>query len=105
MTPARLSDRFLACLVDLVPFACGWCATVLAAARAGADPEEPLLWRGPLAAWGVLYLLYQAWGNRRGATVGKAMLGLRVRAEGGAPLSPARALARAMGLLLSMPLA
>lgn len=104
MPPARLSDRFLAFLVDLVPFVCGWCATVLAAARAGADPERPLLWRAPLAVWAALYLAYQAWGNRRGATVGKALFGLRVLGADGEPLGAARAAARALGLLASVPL-
>jgi len=52
-----------------------------------------------------LAVLWQFLGNLAGGTPGKRMLGLRVVTEDGDPPGPGRALVRALGWLLSTPLA
>lgn len=105
LRPARFSDRFVAYLLDTVPFAAGAVGSVW-------------VWGGPLkrsiadrdlaaigAAWTGLALLWQLFGNMAGGTVGKRILGLRVvTADGSAP-GFGRALARALGWAVSTPLA
>lgn len=86
MADAKVTDRFLAYLVDAVPFGLGYGVV-----------GRPWLWVG-------LYVLYHSVGNAAGGTIGKRMLGLRVVRLDGTPLGAARSLARALGALLSTPL-
>ncbi len=101
---ARFSDRFVAYMLDTLPFALGVVATTFA-------------WGGPLgrpldadslsrisAAWITLAVFYQFAANATGGGVGKRLMGLRVLAKDGEPLRPGRALARALCWLLSFPL-
>lgn len=105
LRPARFSDRFLAYLLDAVPFAIGAVGTIW-------------VWGGPLrrpfddqslaaigAAWTGLAVLWQFVWNLSGGTPGKKFFGLRVvTAEGESP-GFLRSLVRAVGWLLSTPLA
>lgn len=101
---ARFSDRFVAYLLDTVPFALG---AVLSA----------YVWGGPLgrplspeslsrisAAWITLAVFYQFAANAAGGGVGKRLMGLRVLAQDGGKVGAARALARAVVWLLGTPL-
>ncbi|MBI3566495.1 MAG: RDD family protein [Elusimicrobia bacterium] len=100
LRPGRFSDRFVAYLLDTLPFALGAVATVY-------------VWGGPLsrpvpdsflvadgAVWTGLAVLWQFAGNLAGGTAGHKLLGLRVVATGGVPPGVLRALARAVVWLL-----
>ncbi|OGR89866.1 MAG: hypothetical protein A3J74_03550 [Elusimicrobia bacterium RIFCSPHIGHO2_02_FULL_57_9] len=85
--PAKINDRFIAYIIDVVPFAlCYWLA-----------PRLPFFWVGA-------YLLYQFIGNATGATVGKRLMSIRVVGRDGRPLGLGRSLLRALGYGLSTPL-
>lgn len=105
LRPGRFSDRFVAYLLDTIPFTVGAVATVW-------------VWGGPLnrsitdsalvgigASWVGLSVLWQFAGNMAGGTPGKQIMGLRVTTADGAAPGFLRALARALGWLLSTPLA
>lgn len=103
LLPAKISDRFIAYLIDAAPFAvCYWLALM----------RQPREWPGgpipfsPRIAlfWFGLYLLYQFIGNAAGATVGKKLMGIRVVRRDGRPLGAARGFLRALGYGLSTPL-
>jgi uncharacterized RDD family membrane protein YckC len=104
LRPGRFSDRFVAYLLDTVPFAVGAVATVW-------------VWGGPLqrplpdaflfadgGAWILLAVLWQVVGNVTGGTVGNKLLGLRVVTATGAAPGFGRALARAFFWLAGAPL-
>lgn len=84
---ARFSDRFVAYLLDTLPFAAGAAATVwiLLVPLAKAPTPELLALVG--AAWATAVFAYQLWGNVSGATLGKRLIGLRVVSRGGGPPS------------------
>ncbi|OGR49440.1 MAG: hypothetical protein A2X40_09050 [Elusimicrobia bacterium GWC2_65_9] len=105
LRPGRFSDRFVAYLLDTVPFAV---AAVLSV----------WVWGGPLtrsgdqkvlvglgAAWTGLAVFWQFVGNLSGGTPGKRLMGLRVVTSEGKYPGFLRALVRALGWLLSTPLA
>ncbi|MDE2490462.1 MAG: RDD family protein [Elusimicrobia bacterium] len=105
LRPGRFSDRFLAYLLDTVPFVFGATGTVW-------------VWGGPLArsisdrallgigaAWLGLAVLWQWLGNLAGGTLGKKLMGLAVVTSSGRAPGPLRALVRALGWVLSTPLA
>jgi len=92
---AKLTDRFLAYLIDTIPFWIGYYLTV------AAHPDQRLVF---VALWMGAYVLYHAAANMMGATIGKRLLGLKVTALDGGSLGPARSLVRALGLILSTPL-
>ncbi|MBI5631154.1 MAG: RDD family protein [Elusimicrobia bacterium] len=85
LRPAKISDRFIAYILDAAPFACGYILH-----------RVPLLWLG-------LYFFYQFLGNLLGATIGKRLMGLQVLRRDGQPLGVFRALLRALGYGLSTP--
>lgn len=83
---ARFSDRFVAYLLDTLPFAAGAAATlwVLLGPLAKAPAPELLALVG--AVWATLAFAYQLVGNLKGATLGKRLIGLRVVSrDGGQP--------------------
>jgi uncharacterized RDD family membrane protein YckC len=105
LRPGRFSDRLVAYLLDTVPFAVGAAGTVW-------------VWGGPLArpitnevmlaaggAWLGLAVLWQFAGNLAGGTPGKKLLGLAVVAADGSFPGFFRSLLRALGWLISTPLA
>lgn len=103
--PAKITDRFLAYLIDTVPFVVGYHATsiyLIAVRQRFADEPANYLRLG--AFWLALYLGYHAAGAMAGSTIGKALMGLRVVDAEGASPGLGRALVRAFGLLLSTPL-
>lgn len=102
---AKLTDRFLAFLVDFVPFYAGFVGSlyVLVVKLAKLPPTPQTLARQALL-WTVLWLLYHALGNASGATLGKRLFGLRVEGLDGGRLGLGRAFVRAAAYLLSLPL-
>jgi uncharacterized RDD family membrane protein YckC len=105
LRPGRFSDRLVAYLLDTIPFAVGAVATVWAWGGPLNRPitDEALLGIG--AAWVGLSVVWQFAGNLAGGTPGKQVMGLRVAASDGSAPGFARSLARALGWLLSTPLA
>lgn len=105
MRPAKITDRFLAYLVDLLPFVAAYYAALwYLIVKSGSWPNTNASWRTVGVVAGAAYLLYQAVGNSSGATVGKALFGIRVVNSEGRPLGFGRGLFRALGYLISMPL-
>lgn len=105
LAPAKVSDRFVAFLLDLAPFLGGFIAGMLFVEfklRPAPPPPGAFLHAGAL--WAGLLLAYQFVGNLTGGTVGKRLMGLKVVRLDGRPLGWARSLARAVGYFLSMPL-
>lgn len=100
---ARFSDRFVAYLVDTVPFGVGAVATVWAWGGPLGRPLGPDQLAVICAAWITLAVFYQFVANCAGGGVGKRVMGLRVLTKDGEPVGPGRALARALGWLLSTP--
>ncbi|MBI4423129.1 MAG: RDD family protein [Elusimicrobia bacterium] len=102
---AKITDRFLAYLIDTLPFSAAFYATaiylILVARRL---PETASSWLLVAGAWLGLYLAYHTAGNAAGATLGKWLMGLRVARTDGSPPGLARAALRAVGLLASTPL-
>ena len=104
-SPAKLTDRFLAYLLDTVPFVTGYYAgLILLIVRWQRWPNTPQTWNRVLLVWLCAYVSYHWIGNVLGATAGKWMMGLRVRRLDGGPLGAGRSLVRALGLLASTPL-
>jgi len=105
LRPAKISDRFVAYFLDLVPFLIGFGASlyVIAVRLQAAEPTPQFVLRlGEL--WLGLLILYQFIGNLLGATIGKRLMGIQVARRDGSPLGAARSLIRAAGYLLSAPL-
>jgi len=101
---AKVTDRFLAYLIDTLPFLAGFHASLYLLAVKLSVPLSVQTWRRALAAWACAYVLYHWMGNMAGATWGKKALGLRVVDREGASLGAAASLIRAAGLLISTPL-
>ena len=97
---ARFSDRFVAYLLDTLPFGVGASATVgvLLGPIAKAPTPELLALIG--AVWVTMVFAYQLVGNLNGGTIGKRLLGLRVIARDGGPVGYRRSLIRAMVWLI-----
>lgn len=97
---ARFSDRFVAYLIDSVPFGVGAAGTVwiLVGPLEKAPTPELLALVG--AAWVTAVFAYQIAGNLSGATIGKRLLGLRVIARDGGSPGFTRSLIRAMVWLI-----
>lgn len=83
---ARFSDRFVAYLLDTVPFGAGAAATAWALLGPLGKAPTPELLALVGAAWVTAVFAYQLIGNLKGATIGKRLLGLRVvTRDGGQP--------------------
>ncbi len=103
--PAKITDRFLAFLLDGVPFLLGYYLSLyLLIARFERLPNTMLVWKKLAIAWVILYLGYQALSNQSGATFGKRIFGLRVIDSSGQAPSLIRSVVRALGYILSTPL-
>ncbi len=100
---AKITDRFLAYLLDTVPFGVGYHASAIYLIDVTHRlPESSRFKLG--VAWVGLYVLYHAVGNVLGGTVGKALMGLRLAGPDGDRPSFGRSALRAFGLLLSTPM-
>lgn len=105
LPPAKLTDRFLAFLIDLLPFVLGFNATLaLLVFKLHRLPNIWPVWQRHAALWLAFWILYETLGNLSGGTFGKRLFGLRVSGLDGARLGVGRSLLRALGYLLSMPL-
>lgn len=93
---ARFSDRFVAYLIDGLPFGVGAAATVWILINPLAKSPTPELLALVGATWVTLIFGYQLVGNLTGGTVGKRLLGLRVVARDGGPPGFFRSLVRAL---------
>lgn len=93
---ARFSDRFVAYLLDGLPFGAGAAATVWVLINPLAKAPTPELLALVGASWVTLIFGYQLVGNLTGGTVGKRLLGLRVVARDGGPPGFFRSLVRAL---------
>ena len=105
LAPAKVSDRFVAFLMDLAPFLGGFIASMFfiqPQLHPGAPDRAAFIHMGEL--WTGLTLAYQFVGNLTGGTVGKRLMGIKVVRSDGRPLGVARSLARAVGYFISMPL-
>ena len=92
---ARFSDRFVAYLLDIIPFGAGAITTVWVLVGPLAKPPTPELLALVGASWGTMVFAYQLIGNLKGGTIGKRLLGLRVVARDGGPLGFTPSLIRA----------
>lgn len=97
---ARFSDRFVAYLLDAVPFGAGLAATVWVLVGPLAKSPTPELLAFAGAAWVTMIFGYQLVGNLNGGTIGKRLLGLRVVARDGGPPGFLRSLIRALVWLI-----
>ncbi len=105
LCPAKISDRFVAYLLDVLPFLAGFALHFFVAAfklRTAPLDRQILIHMGAL--WVGLLSLYQFVGNLVGGTVGKKLMGLKVVRRDGTPLGFLRSLVRAAGYLASTPL-
>jgi uncharacterized RDD family membrane protein YckC len=105
LRPGRFSDRLVAYLLDTVPFAVGAAVTVYAWGGPLAKPVTDKLMVADAGAWLGLAVLWQLAGNLAGGTPGKKLLGLAVVTADGSFPGFGRSLVRALGWLLSTPLA
>ncbi|HXS99421.1 MAG TPA: RDD family protein [Elusimicrobiota bacterium] len=105
LRPGRFSDRLVAYLIDTIPFAAGAAGTVFVWGGPLSRPITDRLMIGAGAAWFGLAVLWQLAGNLAGGTPGKKLLGLAVVTADGSFPGLGRSLARALGWVLSTPLA
>ncbi len=92
---ARFSDRFVAYLLDTVPFGVGAAGTVWILLGPLAKTPTPQLLALVGAGWITAVFGYQLVGNMNGGTIGKRLLGLRVIARDGGQPGFVRSLVRA----------
>ncbi|MFH2203985.1 MAG: RDD family protein [Elusimicrobiota bacterium] len=105
LQPAKITDRFLAFVLDFVPFVVGYYLSLyVLIVRLGLLSNTEAMWRQVFAAWLVLYIAYQVIGNISGGTIGKRLFGIRVVRRDGGGLGIGRSLLRAGGYLVSTPL-
>ncbi|MBI5243905.1 MAG: RDD family protein [Elusimicrobia bacterium] len=101
---AKITDRFLAFLLDLLPFLAGYYGTLYCRIVLKHDPTLVTGgWKRIFLGWAAAYLLYQMLGNFFGATLGKRLLGLRVVRPDASRPGFARSVVRALGYAASMP--
>jgi uncharacterized RDD family membrane protein YckC len=105
LAPAKVSDRFVAFLIDLAPFLGGLIATLFYIQyRIRLAPPGRMDFIHATELWGGLAFAYQFVGNLSGGTVGKRLMGIKVVRLDGKPLGFVRSLVRAVGYFISMPL-
>ncbi len=100
--PAGFNERFLAYVIDACPFVAGMHLSLGAAIRAGVISYTPANeWKWKLI-WIAFYVVYETIFTSGGrATLGKFIMGIRVRAVNGGDLSWGRSLARALSYFVS----
>ena len=100
--PAGFNERFVAYVVDALPFVLLTYATLKIAVKAGLfrySTGNEWMWK---FLWMGVYILYEAYFSSGGrATLGKYLLNIRVRSKDGGDLSFPRALARALSYFIS----
>ena len=98
--PARINERFLAYVLDLVPFLAGYAFCVH---RFRSLPHGPGLGTRLTLIFLGAYFGYEFIGNLFGATLGKWLMGVRVIGTDGRSLGVVRSLLRAAGYFISTP--
>lgn len=100
--PAGFNERFVAYVIDALPFVLLTYSTLKIAVKSGLFPyttANEWLWK---FLWIGLYVLYEAALSSGGrATVGKWLLNIRVRSADGGDLSFGKSLVRALAYFLS----
>lgn len=105
LRPGRFSDRLVAYLLDTIPFTVGAVCSVWVWGGPLARPITNEALMGIGAAWLGLAVLWQFAWNLAGGTPGKKLLGLAVVTADGSFPGVVRALVRALGWVISTPLA
>jgi len=100
--PAAFSERFLAYVIDALPFlAATYITLYFMVSRLGYSftPRLELQWK---LVWILVYIIYETVLSAGGrATLGKWALGIRVRSADGGPLALWRSFVRALGYFVS----
>lgn len=100
--PAGFNERFVAYVVDALPFVLAAYATLKMAVKAGLFPYTTVnewLWK---FLWIGLYIVYETLLSSGGrATLGKYLLNIRVKAKDGGDLSVPKAFVRSLAYFLS----
>ncbi len=105
LRPAKLNDRFIAYVMDSIPFFGGYYLSLLfLIPKLGERASSRAFLFQAAAAWALLCVIYQLAGNVTGGTIGKRIMGLRVVGRDGGPLGFGRSFVRALGYLASTPL-
>jgi uncharacterized RDD family membrane protein YckC/uncharacterized protein YjhX (UPF0386 family) len=100
--PAGFNERFVAYVIDSLPFVLLTYATLKMAVKAGLFPYTSGNEWGWKFLWMGLYIIYEAVFSSGGrATVGKWLMNIRVRAADGGDLSFGKAFVRALAYFLS----
>ena len=103
--PAKITDRFIAYVIDVAPFCAGYFATLYTMVMKWHTARYTTQLNTQVGlAWFGLYILYQLIGTATGATIGKRLLGLRIVRKDGQPLGFGGALMRAIGYVIGTPL-
>ncbi len=99
---AGFNERFIAYVIDALPFvlAAYWTMGMMIASGSLANTTGgQLKWK---LVWIALYLVYETWLSSGGrATVGKLIMGIRVKDKEGSDLSVAKAFFRSLGYFVS----
>ncbi|KAF0125664.1 MAG: RDD domain containing protein [Elusimicrobia bacterium] len=99
---AGFNERFIAYVIDALPFvlAAYWTMGMMIASGRLADTTAgQFMWK---LVWIALYVVYETWLSSGGrATVGKLLMGIRVRAKDGSDLSVPKAFFRSLGYFVS----
>ncbi len=100
--PAGFNERFLAYVLDALPFVAGAQFSLNALVKAGVMPYTPANeWKWK-ALWIFAYIVYETVLSSGGrATLGKFAMGIRVRAADGGDLPAGKAFVRAVGYFIS----
>ncbi|HVA67632.1 MAG TPA: RDD family protein [Elusimicrobiota bacterium] len=98
--PARINERFLAYVLDLLPFLAGYAFFIH---RFRTLPHGPGFGTRLTLIFLGAYFVYEFLGNLFGATVGKWLMGVRVIGTDGRSLGVIRSLLRAAGYFISTP--
>lgn len=102
LRPAGFNERFIAYVIDALPFvlAAYWTmGMMISSGNLANTTGAQLKWK---LVWVALYLVYETWLSSGGrATVGKLIMGIRVRDKDGSDLSVPKAFFRSLGYFVS----
>ncbi|MFA6433090.1 MAG: RDD family protein [Elusimicrobiales bacterium] len=102
LVPAGFNERFLAYAIDAAPFVLGAYLTFSNMVKNGTVRYSFAAENRWKLGWIAAYLIYETLFSSGGrATLGKALMGIRVRASDGSELPAARAFIRAVSYFLS----
>lgn len=100
--PAGFNERFIAYVIDALPFvlAAYWTmGMMISSGNLSNTTGGQLRWK---LVWIALYLVYETWLSSGGrATVGKLIMGIRVKDKDGSDLSVPKAFFRSLGYFVS----